>query len=497
MRKIIGVALLGGALSFGATLNGSALADTAARGDMSAVRAMLAQKMDVNAPQVDGTTALHWAAYHDDADAVKALLAAGANAKAVNRYGITPLAQACENGNAQVVEMLLKAGAEVNIPHAEGETPLMTAARTGNPAVIQVLLDNGATINAAEEWRGQTALMWAAAEGHLDAVKLLIAKGADINAKSKVFDFTALKPKAGSVGMNFPRGGFTPLLFAARQGHSNVVKTLVEAGANINLADPDATTPTLIAILNFHYDIAAYLIERGADVNLADVRGRTPLYGAIDQKNLDISNRPPAKVDDQNTPVSIMKLLIAKGANTNASLLKPIAPRAVLDGADGALGEGATPFLRAARAGDIDTMKLLLDNKAKARWTTSAGVNALMLAAGASWRDGKTRAPEADSVAAVKWLVSMGFDVNAAAINGETALHGAAMRGADLVVQTLVDLKADVNSKDRNGKTPYDAASGGAIPGGVRLPHDTTMELLKKLGGNPGQADLAPLTAAK
>ena len=497
MRKILGVAVLSGALSFGAALGGSALADTAARGDMTGVRAMLAQKADVNAPQVDGTTALHWAAYHDDAETVKALLAAGANAKAVNRYGITPLAQACENGNEQIVEMLVKAGADVNVPHAEGETPLMTAARTGNPAVIQVLLDHGATINIGEEWRGQTPLMWAAAEGHVNAVKLLLAKGALIDTKSKVFDFTALRPKAGSVGMNFPRGGFTPLLFAAREGHFDVVKTLVDAGADINLPDPDGTTPTLISIVNFHYDIAAYLIEHGADLNSADVRGRTPLFAAVDQKNLDISNRPPAKVEDKNTPLSLMKLLIVKGANTNATLLKAIAPRAVLDGADGAMGAGATPFLRAARAGDIESMKLLMENKANPKTATSAGVNALMFAAGASWRDGKTRAPEADSIEAVKWLVSMGFDVNETATNGETALHGAAGRGADIVVQLLVDLKADVNAKDKNGKTPYDAASGGAIPGGVKLPHDTTMELLKKLGGRAGQADVAPLAAAK
>jgi len=486
MRNVLGIAVLGSALSFGAGLTGSALADTAARGDVAGVRAMLTQKVDVNAPQVDGTTALHWAAYHDDAATVKALLAAGANAKAVNRYGITPLAQACENGNAEIVEMLVKAGADVNAPHAEGETPLMTAARTGNPAVIQILLDHGASINAAEEWRGQTPLMWAAAEGHVPAVKLLIAKGAKIDAKSKEFDFTALKPKAGSVAMNFPRGGFTPLLFAARQGHMDVVKTLIDAGANINLADPDSTTPLLISIINFHYDIAAYLIERGADVNAADTRGRTPLYAAIDQKNLDISNRPPAKVEDQNTPVSLMKLLIAKGANPNTTLSKQLAPRAVLDGADMALAAGATPFLRAARASDIETMKFLLEHGADMKATTATGINALMLAAGAGWRDGKTRAPDPDSVEAVKWLVSMGFDVNAAANNGETALHGAAGRGADTVVQTLVDLKANVNALDKNGKSPYDTASGGAIPGGVKLPHESTMELLRRLGSGPG-----------
>lgn len=494
MRKILLTGAIAGALSYGATLSPTALADTAAHSDMAGVRAMIAQKADVNTPQVDGTTALHWASHYDDVETVKALLAAGANAKTTNRYGITPLAEACVNGNAEMIAMLVKAGADVNAPHAEGETPLMTAAKTGNPEAVKVLLDAGAQVNVAEEWRGQTPLMWAAAEGHTEAVKMLIANGALINARSKVFDFTALRPKAGSVGMNFPRGGFSALLFAARQGHFDTVKALVEAGADVNLPEPDGTTAMLMGIINFHYDIAAYLLEHGGDPNAADIRGRTPLYGAVDQKNLDISNRPPAKVDDVATPTSLIKALLAKGANPNAALLKSIAPRGVLDGADGTLGAGATPFLRAARGGDVETMKLLLDNKANVNTTTAAGVNALMIAAGTGWRDGKSRATDANSVEAVKLLAGMGLDINSVATNGETPLHGAASRGSDPVVQALIDLGANVNIKDKANRTPLDAANGvGAGVGGVRAPHETTVALLEKHGGVSGQAAPAKL----
>ena len=472
MRKVFLSAALTGAVCFAGDL-----ADIAARGDMAAVRASLAQKQDVNAPQVDGTTALHWAANFDDADLVKALLAAGANPRVSNRYGITPLSQACENGNAQIVEMLIKAGADVNAPHAEGETPLMTASRTGNPAAIKVLLDNGADIHAAEQWRG-----------HTEAVKLLISRGAKMDVRSKEFDFTALRPKAGSVGMNFPRGGFTPLLFAARQGHFDTVKALVEGGANIDLPEPDGTTALVMAIINFHYDIASYLMDKGADVNAADIRGRSALYSAVDQKNLDISNRPPAKVDDKNNPETLMRQLIAKGANPNAGLIKSLAPRAVLDGGDGTMGAGATPFLRAVRAGDVETMKFLLANGANLNATTAAGANAMLIAAGMGWRDGKTNAPEANSVAAIQYLASLGMSVNSVATSGETPMHSAGGRGSDLVVETLAKLGGDVNAKDKQGRTPYDIATGaGAGIGGVRTPQESTMALLVKLGGGPAE----------
>jgi ankyrin repeat protein len=330
--------------------------------------------------------------------------------------------------------------------------------------------------------------MWAAAEGHTEAVKLLISRGALTDVRSTVFDFTNLRPKAGSVGMNFPRGGFTPLLFAARQGHMETVRALVDAGADLNLPEPDGTTALVMSIINFHYDIASYLMDKGADVNAADIRGRSALYAAVDQKNLDISNRPPAKVEDKNTPETLMRQLIAKGANPNAALIKSLAPRAVLDGGDGTMGAGATPFLRAARAGDVETMKYLLANKANLNATTAAGANAMLIAAGMGWRDGKTNAPDANSVAAIQYLASLGMSVNSTATSGETPMHSAGGRGSDLVVETLAKLGGNVNAKDKAGRTPYDIATGaGAGIGGVRTPQESTMALLVKLGGGPAE----------
>ncbi|MEP7353408.1 MAG: ankyrin repeat domain-containing protein [Acidobacteriota bacterium] len=473
-----------------AATNGSssAMADAAAREDWKTVRQMLAQKADVNAPQVDGATALHWAAHYDDLAAVKDLLAAGANAKTANRYGVTPLTEACVNGDEDVIALLLKAGADPNAPQGEGETPLMTASKTGNPAAIKLLLDSGAQINTTEPWRGQTALMWAAAEGHADAVKLLIAKGATVDAKSKVFDFTGLKPKPGSVGMNFPRGGFTPLLFAARDGQTEVLKILIAAGADVNLPDPDGTSALLMAVINFHFDIAGYLLEHGADANASDSRGRAPLYAIVDMRDMDVTNRPSPKVDDVLNPVSLAKLLLEHKAAPDALLLKAITARAVLDGSDAVMGPGSTPFLRAAHSSDMEMMKLLLAHGANPKLTTKSGVNALMLAAGNGWRDGRTRGTEEESVAAIKFLMGLGLDIKAAASNGDTALHGAAGRGADLVAQALVDLGAEINVQDKTGRTPHDVANAvGASLAGVRSPHESTVALLAKLGGVPGQ----------
>jgi ankyrin repeat protein len=489
MFRATSIAVVFAAAGFAANIGPSALADAAMREDKAAVQALIQEHADVNASQVDGTTALHWAAHNDDAEAIELLLKAGAKARVTNRYGITPLSEACLNGDAAIIEKLIKAGADPNAPHAEGETPLMTAARTGNPDAVKVLLDHGARVNTTESWRGQSALMWASAENHPEAAKLLIARGADIDAHSGVFDYSGMKAKAGSIGMNWPRGGFTPLLFAAREGAVDTVRVLLDAGANINLPDPDGSTPLLLAIINFHYDIAGVLLDRGADVNAADSKGRTPLYAAVDMQDLDVSTRPPTKVADKRTSLDIIKSLLEHGASPNAELIKVIPPRGVLDGADGTMGVGSTPFLRAARASDVEVMKLLLAKGANPKMTTQDDVSALMLAAGISWRDGKTRGAEKDSVEAIRLCLDLGLDINAAsARGGETAMHGAAGRGADLIVQFLADHGANVDAKDKQGRTPIDTANGvGAGVGGVRSPHDSTVALLAKLGGHAGQ----------
>jgi ankyrin repeat protein len=325
-----------------------------------------------------------------------------------------------------------------------------------------------------------------------------LAHGASIDAQSSQFDYTGLRPKPGSVGMNFPRGGFSPLLFAARQGKLEAAKALIEAGADVNLADPDGVTPLQIAIINFHFDVAGLLIESGADVNASEGKGRSPLYAAVEMRTLDVSNRPSPKVEDKLSALDIIKMLLAKGASPHASLIKVIPARAVLDGADGAMGAGATPFLRAARGSDIEAMKLLVAAGADPRATTQDGAGAMHLAAGLSWRDGKTRASAEESVAAVKYLGSLGLSISeVTSRSGETPLHGAAGRGADGLVQALVDLGADVNALDKSKRTPLDMANGAGGPANqVRVTHDSTAALLAKLGGKSGQA-LAPQTTAQ
>jgi uncharacterized protein len=483
MRRILWLAFAGSLLAAPAVEGPKAqLAEALKNHDTQSFQQLLKAKADANATEADGTTALHWAAHWDDSAAVEALLKAGAKAHAANRYGKTPLAEALTNANAAMVAKLLAAGADANFASQEGQTPLMLGARSGNPAVVTALLDRGAQINTAEQWRGQTPLMWAAAEGHAPVVALLIQRGAQLDAKSKEFDYRKLRPKVGSVGMNFPRGGFTALLFATRQGHLDAAKALVEGGANLNLADPDGVTPLVMAISNLHYDVAGYLIDKGAAINTVDDRGRTPLYTAVDMHTADVSNRPMAKLADKLTSVDITRMLIAKGADVNAQLKRILAPRAVLDGSDASMGEGVTPFVRAAHTGDVELMKMLLAAGANPRIATKAGVTALMSAAGVGWRDGKTRGTVEEVMEAMKLCMTLGFDVNSVNDRGETALHGAAVRGSKAIIEYLAANGARADLRNKSGYTPLDKAMGkGAAAGEIRAPDEEVVAIFKKL----------------
>jgi uncharacterized protein len=431
------------------------VADAVQRQDIIATHALLDQHADVNATLADGSTALLWAAHWDDAALVDLLLRAGANPKTVNRYGISPLLEACMNGDTAIIEALLKAGADPDTAQPEGETALMTASRTGNTDAVKLLLDHGAQVNAKENWRGQNALMWAVAEKHPAVVQLLIARGADVNARSRVFDYTALMPKQGSVPMNYPRGGFTALLFAARQDDLASTRALVNAKADVNLADPDGTTPLIEAIVNFHFDLAAFLLDHGADANARDHNGRSPLYAAVDMHSLDTSTRPNPVPPDQLNSLDLIKALLARKANPNARLTAFIAPRGPLDVADYTLGAGTTPFLRAAKSDDLEVMRLLLEKGADPLLATNAQVTALMVAAGVGWRDGKSHGAESDAIDAIKLCLDHGADINAATDKGETALHGATMRGANTVISYLVSHGADVNAKNEKGRAAF------------------------------------------
>jgi uncharacterized protein len=466
--------------AWGAT---SPIADVAMKGDMDAVRALLKQHPgDVNASQPDGSTALLWAAYWNDDQAVEALLAAGANVNASNRDGFTALSQACTNGNPAMVEELLKAGADANSFQAEGQSALMTAAKAGNVGAVKALLDHGAEVNAKESWRGQTALMWASAENHPAVVQVLVEHGAEVNAVSSVFDFSGMKPKPGDVPMHFPRGGFTALLFAARGGFTECAKILLEHGADIKAADPDGTSALVLAIINGHFDTAAFLLDRKADPNAADSYGREALFAAIDMRDIYGSNRPAPRDSGKVEPLDLIKMLLDRGADVNAKLTKLIPPRAVLDFPDVMMGEGATPFLRAAKSADVPLMQLLLEKGADPKVVTKAGVTALMVAAGMGHANTIRRGEQ--PIEAMKICLDKGVDINAATDKTlNTALHAAAGQGTDDIVQFLADHGAKLDLKDNKDRTPMDVALGlKADAVGVEV-HQSTADLLRKLMG--------------
>jgi ankyrin repeat protein len=465
------------------------LTDAVKSHDKEAVRSLLKAHVDVNAPEADGTTALQWAVHTNDLEAVQLLLRAGANPGAANRYGVTPLSEAATFGSGPLVEALLKAGANANTLTTErGETVLMTASRAGNAEAVKVLLEHGADPNVKESFRGQTSLMWAAAENHPEVIKLLLVHGADPKVRSSDRDTTPPKLMAGTPAAPISRGGLTALVFAARQGSIESAKALIEGGADINQGDADGNNPLLIAILNNHDELAMILIDKGADVNAVNKDGRSPLFAAVDAHDVDWSDRPLVKETDKVSSFDVIKALVGHKASVNVQLTAvSIIKKAAQDNADRTLGVGATPFMRAARSGDVEVMKYLLDHGADPKLANKDGVNALGVAAGMGYTDAN-RSTEAQALEAVRLCVSLGLDVNAATDKGETPMHGAARRGANSIIQYLADNGAAINAANKQGITPLDIAAGKGAPGGAPgIPKDETMALIRKLGGAPGK----------
>ena len=470
------------------------LVDAAKAGNSTAAISLLTKKIDVNAAEPDGTTALHWAVRNDDTKLVDQLIRAGANAKAQNRYGVTPIALACENGSALVVERLLKAGVSANTTGPLGETALHLCARTGRPEAVRVLLTNGARVDTIENWRGQTPLMWAAAEGNVDAMKMLIEAGADVNARSTIIAWERQRTEEPRDKW-LPPGGLTPLLFAAREGKVPSAKVLLDAGADINIVDPDRHTSLILALTNGQLDVAALLIERGADVNMEDKVGQTALYAAVDVHTVPASNRPaPRETDDTVSSLDVIKLLLAKGARVDAPLRAQLPYRTKLDrGGDGALGAGTTPLIRAAKAADVAVIKLLLEKGANAKGTTRNGVSAIMMAANVAAREedmtGRSKTQK-DIIEAITLLTAAGADVKGADTQGRSALHGAAMWGLTDVVKFVRENGADINVKDKRGLTPLDYALGRAggfgFDGKSGVVRDETAKVIRALGGIEG-----------
>jgi uncharacterized protein len=434
--------------------------------------------MDARATQPDGTTALHLAVQADREDKVAALLAAGANPNAFNRYGITPLWLAATNGSTPVIRLLLKAGANPAAQLPNGETALMAAAHTGRPEPVKLLLEAGSNPNTRETSEGETALMWAAAENHGEAIRTLIHGGADPNLHAKALDLPPMDwAQVGMVSTILPRGGFTALMYAARQDAKDAARALAESGTDLNAQDPDGTTALEFAIINQHYDLAALLLEKGADPNVADSTGMTAVYAAVDMIGFrsDIG-RPARALPDKLGVMDVLRLALEHGGNPNAQLRKPILGRHHGFG-DAALGDGATPLMRAAKSTDLDAMRLLIKAGADASLGMKNGSNPVLLLAGTRVGPGSS----ADKVVeSLRLLVEHGANVNAANQRGERALHLAARQGSNALVRTLVELGANLNATDSSGKTALDVVTQ---PGPTARPE--TAAILRELAAQP------------
>lgn len=466
-----------------------------------AVRALLEKKADANAPQADGTTALHWAARWDDSEMAGMLIHAGAKVQAANGDGATPLFLATENGSAAMIETLLKGGADVNAPVlSHGETALMMAARSGHADAVKALLDHGAQLNVQDTLRGTTALMWAAEQGHAAVVQLLTERGADLRIQS-----TALTPP-GRRGLGFAssnvifgasgrakpkepaKGGLTALLFAVREGSLDCVRILVSKGADVSQAAVDGSGPLLVAVQNGRYEIANFLLDHAANPNLANAKGWTPLYLAVKNRNQESTAIPGPSADGVLDSITA---LLDHGADPNARIK---ADTEVHQGMTALwLREaGATPLLRAALSGDLTVIRLLLAHHADPSIPTLDHTTPLMVAAGVGWAEGMMHEySEEQTAEVVKLLLDLGANVTAANDHGITALHGAAYKGANQVVQLLVNRGAKLDATD-NGEdygfgartvkmTPLNWAEGVPIGMASAIYHRETVELLTRL----------------
>ncbi len=428
--------------------------------DVDTVRSLVVdQGADVNQTAPDGATALHWAVHKNDAGLVDLLLAAGADVSVANRYGVRPISLAAENGNAEILEALLDAGAEPNAALPEGETVLMTAARTGNAAAIRVLLVRGADPNLRDGFRGQTALMWAAARNNADAVHALAELGADLHAKTETVERA---PGGNRLFYAPPPTGFTALLFAARGGHIDAVQVLLAAGADINDTLSDGQSALVVAVANANWELADYLLDRGADPNLAGA-GWNALHQIARTRRMNTGFGFPGPIPSGSVDsIDVLKKMIDVGGDVNARMTT----NGMKDGQRNRLNRlGATPFFLAAKVTDTEAMRVLLDAGADATVPSADGTTPLMVASGvAIWNpgeDGGSLPGQEDEVLeAVKLCLEHGNDINAANYRGMTALHGAAFRGANNVVEYLVEQGADLNARTDLGYSPLAIADG-------------------------------------
>jgi uncharacterized protein len=428
----------------------TALLEAVESGDHTAAMRLLSAKgANVNSVGADGATPIMYAAANNDLELVRALIKAGANVKLASQFGTSALTEAAIIGSAPVISVLLKAGADPNYKTPDGETPLMAAARSGKVDAAAQLVDAGADINAKETWGGQSPLMWAAAQGQADMVKFLASQGANLNDHGKIHQWERKviqepRPK----DMN--KGGFTPLHYAAREGCAACVQNLLAAGADPDSEDPDRETPLLLALENMHFDTAAVLVQDGADLDKWDLFGRSPVYMAADVSTLPVKGNGAMSVlpsPDKLTAVEVARMMLERGANPNIQLKRRPPYRDVPQdrGGDTMLAQGATPLLRAARAGDAKFVALLLEYQALVDLPSKEGITPLMAAAGVDFglrvTRGRNRTDEG-VLATMGLLIKSGANVNA---------------------RSLLD--RSLTSRGGRGGTPGTAPGGPGTPG--------------------------------
>ncbi|MET0293197.1 MAG: ankyrin repeat domain-containing protein [Steroidobacteraceae bacterium] len=445
----------------------------------------------------DGSTPLHRAAFQGDVDEAQRLIKSGADVLATNAYGVNAMQLAADTANTDLIALLLKAGADPQSPNADGETALHLVARIGNVNAAKLLLKAGAKVDAIESFGGQTPLMWAAARRHAAMVELLASKGANVNARGAIRDYQRVVT-AESRAKSLDRGGFTPLLYAARENCRECVEVLLKHKADVNLGDPGEVSPLSVAMLNANWDIAKRLIEAGADVNQWELSGRSPLHVAI--ANLQTANgRNPLDNDRPNTVTGrdVVKLLVERGANPNQQQYFG-AP-----GGGGAQADrGLTPFLAAARTGDIELVKLLLANGADAHLATADGRGPILMSLttrssgrGVVGAGSPAAGTGSAQVELVKLLAASGADVNLmpkfhflARTRGGSALHYVVRDGGNPeLIRTLLDLGFDINAKDGDGLTALDYAMGRGFVPFLQMPsppNNALADRLRKLGAN-------------
>jgi ankyrin repeat protein len=385
-------------------------------------------------------------------DVARRLILAGANARAADSHGVTPLSIAALNGNAEMVKLLLDAGADAQATLLGGETVLMTAARTGSLEAVKALVEAGADVNAAEPRRGQTALLWAAVEGHADVVDYLIGRGANF------------KTRLGS--------GFTPFLLAAREGKREVLEVLLRAGVDVNEyteippksarvpgGPRPGTTALHLAVTAGHFELAAWLLDQGANPN-ADLNGWTALHAITGVRKPGGGDNDPAPYGSgRMTSLELVRKLKDKGADLNARMTRKINV-----GLTSLNTLGATPFLLAARSADFELMRELARLGADPLIPNQDGATPLIVAAGLGTRSpGEDAGTEEEVVEAIRVALELGNDIHAVDDNGETAMHGAAYKNCGAAVRFLAErgMKPSVwNQPNKAGWTPLDIAMG-------------------------------------